>query len=61
MYLTPISGGSNAGISCTARWIRSPEPCGSDINNYTASNSLGGGSYVAGDTLLLTSDMRLLL
>ena len=60
-YLTPFSGGPNSNISSTIRWIRSPEPCNSDINNYTASKSLGGGSLVAGDTLLLTSDMRLLL
>ncbi len=57
VYLTPICGGSNPVISYTARWIHSPEQCDSDINNYTTSSSLGAGSSVAGDTLLLTSDV----
>ena len=57
-YLTPISGGSDPVIPCITR---SPEPCDSDIDNYTTSNSLGGGSYVAGDTLLPPFDRRLLL
>ena len=61
VYLIPSPGSSNASNSCTVRWTRSPEPCGSDINDYTASNSLGVGSNVVGDTLLLVSNMRLLL
>ena len=60
-YLTPICGGSNPVTSYTVCWIHSLESCDSDINNYTTSNSLRGGSDVAIDTLLLTSDRRLLL
>ena len=56
-YLASSSGGSNPGISCTVRWIRNPEACNSGIDKSTASNSLGDGSYAAGGTLLLTSDM----
>lgn len=52
-----ITGSPNPGISCTVRWIRDLESLYSGFSSSTASRSLGDGSYVAGGTLLLGSDM----